>query len=172
VVDEDGNDVPADDETMGEIVVRGNQVMDRYWNKPDRTEAAFHDRVEGWFHTGDIATIDERGMVRIKDRKKDIIISGGENISSVEIEEVLYEHPDVEKAAVVGVPHEKWGETPKAIVVLTPSADLTESAVIEHTRANLASFKCPTEVEFVEDLPETATGKVRKVELRDRLGHN
>ena len=172
VVDEDGNDVPADDETMGEIVVRGNQVMDRYWNKPDRTEAAFHDRVEGWFHTGDIATIDERGMVRIKDRKKDIIISGGENISSVEIEEVLYEHPDVEKAAVVGVPHEKWGETPKAIVVLTPSADLTESAVIEHTRANLASFKCPTEVEFVEDLPETATGKVRKLELRDRLGHN
>jgi len=172
VVDEDGETVPRDDETMGEVVVKGNQVMDRYWNKPDKTERAFSERRPGWFHTGDIATWDEHGMISIKDRKKDIIISGGENISSVEIEEVLYEHPDVEKAAVVGVPHEKWGETPKAIVVLTPSADLTESAVIEHTRANLASFKCPTEVEFVEDLPETATGKVRKVELRDRLGHN
>jgi fatty-acyl-CoA synthase len=168
VVDEDGEDVPRDDETMGEIVVRGNQVMDRYWNKPERTEEAFNARVEGWFHTGDIATIDERGMISIKDRKKDIIISGGENISSVEVENVLYDHPDVERAAVFGVPHEEWGETPKAMIVTRAGADLTEEEVIRHTKANLASYKCPTIVEFVDEFPETATGKIRKVELRER----
>jgi fatty-acyl-CoA synthase len=170
VVDENGDDVPRDDETMGEVVVRGNQVMDRYWNKPDRTAEAFSDRVDGWFHTGDIATIDERGMISVKDRKKDIIISGGENISSVEVEDVLYEHPGVERAAVIGVPHEEWGETPKAVVVPAESADLTEEAVIEHARANLASYKCPTRVAFADELPETATGKVRKVELRETHG--
>jgi len=170
VVDETGSDVPRDDETMGEIVVRGNQVMDRYWNKPDQTEEAFHDRVDGWFHTGDIATIDEHGMVKIKDRKKDIIISGGENISSVEVEDALHEHPGVASVAVIGVPHEKWGETPKAIVVSTEPASLTTDEITEFARDHLASYKCPTEVEFVDSLPETATGKIRKVTLREKHG--
>jgi len=166
VVDEDGADVPRDDETMGEIVVRGNQVMDRYWEKPERTEEAFNDRVEGWFHTGDIATIDGNGMVKIKDRKKDIIISGGENISSVEVEDALHDHPDVESVAVIGVPHEEWGETPKAIVV-PGDGSLTETEVLAFARENLASYKVPTSAEFVAELPETATGKIRKVALRE-----
>ena len=170
VVDEDGEDVPPDDETMGEIVVRGNQVMDRYWNKPERTREAFTDRVDGWFHTGDFATIDEHRMISIKDRKKDVIISGGENISSIEVENALYDHPDIEHVAVIGVPHEKWGETPKAIVVPAAGTDLTEEGVIEFARDNLAHFKCPTVVEFVGELPETSTGKIRKVELRESHG--
>jgi fatty-acyl-CoA synthase len=170
VVDGRGEDVPPDDETMGEIVVRGNQVMDRYWNKPERTHEAFNDRVEGYFHTGDYATIDERGMIKIKDRKKDVIISGGENISSVEVENALYDHPDIERVAVIGVPHEEWGETPKAIVVAADGADLTAEAVIAFARDNLAHFKCPTVVEFVDALPETSTGKIRKVELREAYG--
>ena len=167
VVDGHGQDVPADDETMGEIIVRGNQVMDRYWNKPERTREAFSGRVDGWFHTGDIATIDERGMISIKDRKKDVIISGGENISSVEVEDALYDHPDIERVAVIGVPHEEWGETPKAYVVPADGAELTEAGVIEFARQNLAHFKCPTVVDIVDSLPETATGKIRKVELRE-----
>jgi fatty-acyl-CoA synthase len=167
VVDQAGEDVPPDDETMGEIVVRGNQVMDRYWNKPERTDEAFSARVDGWFHTGDFATIDERGMISIKDRKKDVIISGGENISSVEVEDALYDHPDIQRVAVIGVPHEQWGETPKAIVVPAPGATLSEDDVIGFARDNLAHFKCPTVVEFVEDLPETSTGKIRKTELRE-----
>ena len=170
VVDEDGADVPADDETMGEIVVRGNQVMDRYWNKPERTREAFSGRAEGWFHTGDFATVDERDMVAIKDRKKDVIISGGENISSVEVEDALYDHPGIERVAVIGVPHETWGETPKAIVVRGDGADLAEDDVVRFARDNLAHFKCPTVVEFVDDLPETSTGKIRKVELRESHG--
>jgi len=170
VVDGDGEDVPPDDETMGEIVVRGNQVMDRYWNKPEQTREAFTDRVDGWFHTGDFATIDEHRMISIKDRKKDVIISGGENISSVEVENALYDHPGIERVAVIGVPHEKWGETPKAIVVPADGAILTEEEVIEFARDNLAHFKCPTVVEFVEGLPETTTGKIRKVELRESHG--
>ncbi|MFO7926842.1 MAG: class I adenylate-forming enzyme family protein [Halobacteriota archaeon] len=166
VVDEDGNDVPADGMTIGEIVVRGNQVMDRYLNKPEITHEAFNERIEGYFHTGDLATIDEDGMVSIQDRKKDIIISGGENISSIEVEDALYDHPGILKAAVIPVPSEKWGETPKALVVEQPDADLTEEEVISFVKDNLASYKAPTSVEFVEDFPETATGKVQKYEIR------
>jgi fatty-acyl-CoA synthase len=166
VVDEDGDDVPRDGQSIGEIVVRGNQVMDRYLNKPDTTEQAFTDRLEDYFHTGDLATIDEDGMVSIQDRRKDIIISGGENISSIEVEDVLFDHEDVMKAAVIPVPSEEWGETPKAIVVERPGADLTEDDVIEFVKARLANYKAPTSVGFVEDLPETATGKVQKYELR------
>ncbi|MDY6765236.1 MAG: AMP-binding protein, partial [Halobacteria archaeon] len=167
VVDENGNDVPKDDETMGEIVAKGHQVMDRYWNKPEQTKEAFNARVEGWFHTGDIATIDENGMITVVDRKKDVIISGGENISSIEVEDVLYDHPDIEKVAVIPVPHEKWGETPKAIVVKREGSSLTEDDVIEFARDRLAHYKCPTSVEFVEGMPETATGKIQKYELRE-----
>ena len=168
VVDRDGNDVPLDDETMGEIICQGNQVLDRYWEKPAETERAFNDRVEGWFHTGDIATMDENRMLTIVDRKKDVIISGGENISSIEVQDVLYEHPDIEQAAVIAIPHEKWGETPLALVVPSEGADLTEKNVIEFTRERLAHYKCPTEVEFRDALPQTATGKIQKYELRQK----
>ncbi|WP_424009302.1 long-chain-fatty-acid--CoA ligase [Haloferax denitrificans] len=166
VVDTDGQDVPLDDQTKGEVVVRGNQVLDRYWNKPDATDEAFNDRVEGWFHTGDIATMDENRMITIVDRKKDIIISGGENISSIEVQDTIYDHPDVSRAAVIAVPHEKWGETPKALVVTREGSDLTEEGLIEFCRERLAHYKCPTVVEFRDALPETSTGKIQKFELR------
>jgi len=167
IVDEDGEEVARDGATIGEIVVQGNQVMDRYLNKPEITEEAFNDRLPGYFHTGDLATIDEDGMVSIQDRKKDIIISGGENISSIEIEDVLYDHPDVLKAAVIPVPSEEWGETPKAIVVPRAGTDPSEDDILSFVRDNLASYKVPSSVDFVEDLPETATGKVQKFELRE-----
>ncbi|MFC6988858.1 long-chain-fatty-acid--CoA ligase [Haloplanus sp. GCM10025708] len=172
VVDEDGNDVPRDDETIGEIVVRGNQVMEGYWNKPEATEEAFNDRVEGYYHMGDLASVDENGMVDIKDRKKDIIISGGENISSIELEDALYEHPEVSEAAVIPAPSEKWGETPKAFVV-PESGDpndpgVTKQELEDFTREMLASYKAVRRVEFVKSLPTTATGKVQKYELRQQ----
>ncbi|MDL0129022.1 AMP-binding protein [Halobacterium salinarum] len=170
VVDEHGNDVPRDNETIGEIVVSGNQVMDRYWNKPDATERAFTDRVDGYFHMGDFAVVDDTGFVSILDRKKDIIISGGENISSIELEDTLFEHDAVGEVAVVPSPHDDWGETPKAFVV-PASGDpnnpgVTTTALVEYTRAELASFKTVRRVEFVDELPTTATGKVQKYELR------
>ena len=166
VVDEDGADVPRDGGTVGEIVVRGNQVMDRYLNKPEATEEAFSARAEGYFHTGDLAVWDEDGMVSVQDRKKDIIISGGENISSIELEDTLYDHPDVGKAAVVPVPSEEWGETPKAVVVPAPGSDPSEDDILGFCDDRLAGYKTPSSVDFVEDLPETATGKVQKYELR------
>ena len=167
VVDEGGEDVPRDDQAKGEVVARGNQVLDRYWNKPEETERVFHDRVDNWFHTGDIATIDENEMITIVDRKKDIIISGGENISSIEVQDTIYDHPDVRMAAVIAVPHEKWGETPKALVVTQDGSALTEDGLIEFTRDKLAHYKCPTQVEFREELPQTSTGKIQKFELRE-----
>ncbi len=121
VVDEDGNDVPHDDESLGEVVVRGNQVMEKYWNKPEQTEEAFYDRVEGYYHMGDLAVVDEDGMIAIQDRKKDIIISGGENISSIELEDTLFDHDAVGDVAVIPAPSDEWGETPKAFVV--PNGD-------------------------------------------------
>jgi len=172
VVDEDGDDVPEDDETLGEVVVRGNQVMDRYWNKPEATEEAFTDRIEGYYHTGDLATVDENGMIAIRDRKKDIIISGGENISSIELEDTLYEHDAVADVAVVPAPSSEWGETPKAFVVPAsgdpsePGTDVDE--LVAFTREHLATYKAVSQVEFVEALPTTATGKVQKYELRQR----
>jgi fatty-acyl-CoA synthase len=172
VVDEDGNDVPHDDETLGEVVVAGNQVMDRYWNKPEQTERAFTDRVAGYYHMGDLATVDENGMIAIRDRKKDIIISGGENISSIELEDTLYEHDAVADAAVIPAPSDEWGETPKAFVVPTsgdPDKPGTTAAELRaFTRDHLASYKTVRRVEFVEELPTTATGKVQKYELRQR----
>ena len=167
VVDEHGNDVPRDDETMGEVVVRGNQVMDRYLNKPEATEEAFNDRIEGYFHTGDVATINEEGMIQIKDRRKDIIITGGENVSSIEVEDALYDHPDVLTAAVFGTPDDDLGEMVTAIIVPKPGADLSEEDVMEFARERMASYKIPRRVEFEPDLPETATGKVQKYEIRE-----
>ncbi|SDK78060.1 long-chain-fatty-acid--CoA ligase [Natronorubrum texcoconense] len=170
VVDEDGNDVPRDDETIGEIVVRGNQIMEKYWNKPEETEEAFNDRIEGYYHMGDLATVDENGMVSIQDRKKDIIISGGENISSIELEDTLFDHPEISDVAVIPAPSDQWGETPKAFVVPEggdpDDPGVTVDELVDFTRDNLAGYKVVREIEFVEELPTTATGKVQKYELR------
>jgi len=172
VVDEDGNDVEPDGESIGEVVVRGNQVMKGYWNKPEATERAFNERLEGYYHTGDLATIDEHGMIAIQDRKKDIIISGGENISSIELEDTLFEHDAVADVAVIPAPSKKWGETPKAFIVPNSgdpeNPGVNESDLVEFTREHLANYKTVHQVEFVEELPTTATGKVQKYELRER----
>jgi fatty-acyl-CoA synthase len=163
VVDKDGREVPHDGETMGEIVVRGNVVMQGYYNDPEATARAF---AGGYFHTGDAAVVHADGYAEIKDRFKDVIISGGENISSVEVEGMLLRHPAVQEAAVVGVPHEKWGEAPHAFVVLRPDASATEAELIQFLRDRLAHFKAPHGVTFLEQLPKTATGKIQKYVLR------
>jgi fatty-acyl-CoA synthase len=158
-------DVPADGETMGEVMFRGNIVMKGYLKNPDATREAFEG---GWFHSGDLGVMHPDGYVQLKDRSKDIIISGGENISSIEVEETLYRHPAVMFAAVVARPDEKWGETPCAFVEKKPGNDaVTEDALIEYCRANLARYKCPKTVVFGE-LPKTTTGKIQKFKLRER----
>src|SRR5580692_4474869 len=164
VVDPDGNEVPADGQTVGEIVVRGNVVMEGYYNDPEATRRAMGD---GWFHTGDAAVVHPDGYTEIRDRIKDVIISGGENISSVEVEGTLLRHPAVQEAAIVGLPHEKWGEAPYAFVVLREGASATDAELIAFTRDRLAHFKAPHGVTFVTELPKTATGKIQKFVLRD-----
>ena len=163
VVDETGAEVPPDAATLGEITVRGNVVMDGYYNDPEATKKAMGD---GWFHTGDAAVVHPDGYVEIRDRIKDVIISGGENISSVEVEGVLLRHPAVGEAAVVGLPSEQWGETPHAFVMLLPGAAATEAELIAFVRDRLAHFKAPRGVTFVAELPKTATGKIQKYVLR------
>jgi fatty-acyl-CoA synthase len=163
VVLEDGTEVPRDGQTLGEIIVRGNVVMSGYYNDPEATSNAIKD---GWFHSGDAAVVHPNGYVEIRDRFKDVIISGGENISSVELEGCLLAHPAVQEVAVVGMPHEKWGEAPHAFVVLKNNAESNEDELKGHVRNSLAHFKVPKWVSFVEDLPKTATGKVQKYVLR------
>ena len=163
VVDTQGNDVPRDGVTQGEIIARGNVVMAGYYNDPEATEKALRG---GWFHTGDAAVVHPDGYVEIRDRLKDVIISGGENISSVEVEGVLLKHPAVQEVAIVGFPHEKWGEAPHAFVVLHEGAHADERELCEFARANLAHFKAPHSVTFVNELPKTATGKIQKYILR------
>jgi fatty-acyl-CoA synthase len=163
VVDIDGTEVPADGQTPGEIVVRGNVVMEGYYHDPEATERAMGD---GWFHSGDAAVVHPDGYVEIRDRLKDVIISGGENISSVEVEGVLLRHPAVQEVAIVGLPDEKWGETPHAFVVLRDGASATEPELIEFVRERLAHFKAPRAVTVVTELPKTATGKIQKFVLR------
>ena len=165
VVAEDGTEVPKDGQTLGEITVRGNVVMSGYYNDPEETNAAIRD---GWFHSGDAAVVNPDGFVEIRDRFKDVIISGGENISSVELEGCLLTHPAVQEVAVVGAAHEKWGETPHAFVVLKSNAKVSAGELKLHVRERLAHFKVPHLVSFVEDLPKTATGKVQKYVLRGR----
>jgi|SRR5215469_37961 len=165
VVDAYGNDVAHDGHAVGEIIARGDGVMMGYWNQPQATAEVLRD---GWLHTGDLATIDENGYLLIVDRKKDIIISGGENISSLEVEKALSAHPDVYEVAVISVPDEKWGETPKALVVLKPGARATEQQLLEFCASRLARFKCPRSVEFLPALPKTGTGKILKRELREK----
>ena len=164
VVDDDDNAVERDGETVGEVVMRGNSVMAGYHGQDEKTEEAFRG---GWFHSGDLAVWHPDGYVELRDRSKDIIISGGENISSIEIEQALSEHPSVLEAAVVAMPDDKWGERPKAFVELKNGEDTSEEDMISFCRDHLAKFKCPAAVEFVE-LPRTSTGKVQKFVLRER----
>jgi acyl-CoA synthetase (AMP-forming)/AMP-acid ligase II len=163
VVDDVGVEVPRNGETVGEIVVRGNVVMAGYYNDAEATAKAMRD---GWFHTGDAAVIHPDGYIEIRDRLKDVIISGGENISSVEVEGVLLRHPAVQEVAIVGLPHERWGEAPHAFVVLREGADAAADELREFARSHLAHFKAPQGVTFVKELPKTATGKIQKYVLR------
>jgi fatty-acyl-CoA synthase len=155
---------PADGRTMGEIMFRGNIVMKGYLKNPSATAKAFEG---GWFHTGDLAVMEPDAYVKIKDRSKDIIISGGENISSLEVEDALYRHPAVLACAVVARPHPKWGETPLAFVELKPGAAVTAEVLVAHCKALLAGYKVPREIRF-EPIPKTSTGKIQKFQLRDR----
>jgi acyl-CoA synthetase (AMP-forming)/AMP-acid ligase II len=148
---------------QGEVLARSNVVLEGYWEQPQATADAI---VEGWFHTGDGGTIDDEGHLTISDRKKDIIITGGENVSSIEVEDALFSHPAVAEVCVLGVPDPKWGETVKALVVLEPGASATERELIDHARERLAHYKCPTSVEFRTVLERTATGKLQKFKLR------
>jgi len=164
VLDDAGKPVPQNGESIGEVCARSNVVLEGYWLQPEETDKAIYD---GYFHTGDLAVWDEFGNIHIVDRKKDVIISGGENISSGEIEDALYKHPAVLECAVIGVPSEKWGETPKALIVLREGMSATEEEIIQFSRDNLAHFKCPTSVDFVATLPRTATGKLQKFLIRE-----
>ena len=163
VVDGSGKEVPADGQTLGEIVVRGNVVMEGYYHDPEATQLAMGD---GWFHSGDAAVLHPDGYVEIRDRIKDVIISGGENISSVEVEGVLLRHPAVAEVAIVGLPHDKWGEAPYAFLVLRDGAQVSEQELIVFVRDRLAHFKAPHGVSFIDELPKTATGKIQKYVLR------
>jgi fatty-acyl-CoA synthase len=163
VVDENDVEVPRDGETSGEIVVRGNVVMAGYYNDPQATAQAMRG---GWFHTGDAAVVYPDGYIEIRDRLKDVIISGGENISSVEVEGVLLRHPAVQEVAIVGLPDERWGEAPHAFVVLKHGATAGEDELRQFAREHLAHFKAPHRVNFVSELPKTATGKIQKYVLR------
>ncbi|GAY12881.1 acyl--CoA ligase family protein [Pseudonocardia sp. N23] len=170
VVDENMADVPHDGATMGEIVMRGNNVMAGYYNDPEGTEKAF---AGGWFHSGDLGVVHPDGYVELRDRAKDVVISGGENISTVEVEQAVVSHPAVLEAAVVGVPDEQWGERPKAFVVLKRGEQATPDELIEHVKSKIARYKAPRDVEIVDELPKTSTGKVQKFELREKewAGH-
>ena len=167
VVDSDMKDVPRDRETMGEIIVRSDNVMDGYFREPKATEGVMTD---GWFHSGDMAVWDDETFLHIVDRKKDIIISGGENISSIEVEKAIFAHPAVFECAVVGAPDPKWGEIPVATVVLKPGETLTAAELQTFLEQRLAKFKLPREIHFSEQqLPKTGTGKILKREIRDAL---
>jgi acyl-CoA synthetase (AMP-forming)/AMP-acid ligase II len=156
----------------GEVLARGNHIMGGYWNQPEATADAIHpaaDDPEGpeWFHTGDGGSIDDEHYVTISDRRKDVIISGGENVSSIEVEDAIFSHPDVTEVAVIGIPDQRWGELVMALVVKVPGAELTEEDVIAYTKTKLAGYKCPKRVEFRDVLARTTTGKLQKFKLRE-----
>jgi len=165
VVDGNDIDVPRDGQSIGEIIARSDGVMEGYWRQPEASAEALRG---GWFHTGDMATLNEEGYLLIVDRKKDIIVSGGENISSLELEKAILAHPAILEACVLPVPDEKWGEVPKALVVLKSNVLATESELIEFCRSRLAHYKCPRSFEFVASLPKTGTGKILKKDLRKK----
>jgi len=164
VMDADSKPLPHDGKSVGEICARGNVVFAGYWKQPEETAKVI---VDGWFHTGDIGTIDEQNYVSVLDRKKDIIITGGENVASIEIEKAVYDHPAVLECAVIAVPDEKWGEVPAALIVLKPGAALDAAELVEHCRERLAHFKVPKHVRFTDALPKGGTGKILKRELRE-----
>jgi fatty-acyl-CoA synthase len=165
VVDGELRDVPRDGATMGEIVMRGNNVMKGYFDDPAATEEAFRG---GWFHSGDLGVWHPDGYIELRDRAKDVIVSGGENISTIEVEQAVVSHPAVLEAAVVGVPDDRWGERPKAFVVLKEGAEVAQEELIGHVRGAIAHYKAPDRVEFVEELPKTSTGKIQKFALREK----
>jgi len=164
VVDPHMNDVPRDAQTMGEAIMRGNNVAKGYYNNPAATAKSFEG---GWFHSGDIGVMHPDGYLELRDRAKDVIISGGENISTIEVEQAVAQHPAVMECAVIAIPDEQWGERPKAFVTLKPGQQTTEADLITFCRERLAHFKCPEAVEFGE-LPKTSTGKIQKFVLRDK----
>jgi fatty-acyl-CoA synthase len=170
VVDAEMNDVPQDGQAMGEVIMRGNNVMSGYYEDEAATSKAF---AGGWFHSGDLAVWHPDGNIELRDRGKDVIISGGENISSIEVEQTIAAHPAVLECAVIGVPHAHWGERPKAFVTLNSTATATPEEIIAFCRERLAHYKCPDAVEF-GPLPKTSTGKIQKFVLRDRewAGHD
>ena len=145
------------------MLARSNVVLEGYWEQPEESAKALAD---GWFHTGDGGVIDDDGYLTIQDRKKDVIITGGENVSSIEVEDAIFSHPDVAEVAVIGVPDEKWGETIKALVVKADDSDLTEQELIDYVKSKVARYKAPSSVEFREMLDRTATGKLQKFKLR------
>jgi fatty-acyl-CoA synthase len=167
VVDPNLHDVPRDMQTIGEIVTAGDHVMEGYFREPDVTASVMTGR---WFHTGDMAVWDEEGFIHIVDRKKEIIISGGENISSLEVEKAIFAHPEVFECAVVSAPDPAWGEVPAAIVVRKPGSTLDSEALLDFLRLRLGKFKLPRLIEFTDEpLPKTGTGKIRKMVLRERF---
>jgi fatty-acyl-CoA synthase len=165
VVDPEGNDLPWDGQTVGELLVRGDMVMKGYCDNPKETKEALEG---GWYHTGDLVSIGPDGSLYIKDRKKDIIISGGENISSLEVEQVLYSHPDILECAVIGKLDEKWGEVPLAFVVLREGSKATPEEIIDFARSRMAHFKAPKAVRIIEEFPRGGTGKILKSSLREK----
>jgi acyl-CoA synthetase (AMP-forming)/AMP-acid ligase II len=168
VVDANDKDVPADGVSIGEIIVRGDGVMEGYWGQPEASAEALRG---GWFHTGDMATLNADGYFLVVDRKKDIIVSGGENISSLELEKAILAHPAILEACVIPVPDAKWGEVPKALLVRKPSAQIEEQELLEFCRGKLSHYKCPRSIEFVDNLPKTATGKILKKDIRKKYWH-
>jgi fatty-acyl-CoA synthase len=164
VFDDQMNPVAADGQTMGEVCMRGNVVMNGYFENAEATELAF---AGGWFHSGDVGVLHPGGQIELRDRKKDIIISGGENISTIEVEQAVVSHPAVMECAVVAIPDDRWGEVPKAFVTLRPGETATEQEIIDHVRSKIAHFKAPKAVEFGE-LPKTSTGKIQKFVLREK----
>ncbi len=166
VVDKEGNDLPWDGEAIGELLVRGDMVMKGYYGNPEVTKKALE---SGWYHTGDLVSMGPDGSLFIKDRMKEIIISGGENISSLEVEQVLYSHPDILECAVIGKLHEKWGEVPMAFVVAREGSELTPQEIIDFAKSQMARFKAPKEVRIIDDFPRGGTGKILKSVLRERV---
>jgi len=165
VVREDGTEVASNGEEVGEIIVKGDIVTRGYWNRPEETAAALKD---GWLYTGDMANIDDEGYVNIVDRKKDVIITGGENVYSVEVENVLYSHPAILEAAAIGIPDPMWGEAVKAVVVLKPGQEATEESIIAYCKNQIARYKAPKTVDFISELPKTGSGKIYKKGLKEK----
>jgi acyl-CoA synthetase (AMP-forming)/AMP-acid ligase II len=165
VVRPDGSAIAADNQEVGEIIVKGPIVTPGYWNRPQATAEALKN---GWLYTGDLAVIDKEGYVNIVDRAKDMIVTGGENVYSTEVEYVLYEHPEVLECAVIGVPDETWGEAVKAVIVRRPGAKTDEKEIIEFVKKRLARFKAPKTIDFVSEIPKTGSGKLYKKALKDK----